>query len=157
MKRKFLIIILVLGTSISAIAQSKNAIQKVYDTFENHENVMSFSFNKNLTDILDTDFDWGDEMKHMEGDIRKMSTLIISEDDHSRSILKKMKRMIDDMGYKSIKLPDDEINQDDDEKIYVYAMGKKDRYSEIHMLIVDDDESGVLLSVFGDIIIKDIQ
>ncbi len=142
---------MILGT-VAATAQNKNAIQKVYDKYENSENVLSFSFSKDLKDVLDGDFDWGDDLKNIEGDITKMSTLVVSESSDSRKMLKDIEKMIRKMGYTSTKVKGDKNDPDDG---LIFTRGKKGHYSEIHLLIIDESGSGVLVSIFGDFVVTD--
>ena len=155
MKRlKFITLVFLAGT-LAATAQKSNAIQKVYDTFEDQEDVWALSFSKNMEDVLDADMEWGDQMKYIEGDVTKVSTMIISENANSKKTLRKMKDMIENLGYHQIEIPEDEEELEDSE-VFIYARGKKGRYDEIHMLIIDnDDNSGVLISTFGDITVTD--
>ena len=154
-KLKFLTIAFLIGT-FTATALKSNAIQKVYDTFEDSDEIMALSFSKQMTDFLDADAEWGDEMKYIQGDVNKVSTLIVSENSDSRKNLSKIKNMIEDLGYRQIELPEEEKDEFDDSEVYIYAKGKKGRYDEIHMLVMDDDDdSGVLVSIFGDITITD--
>lgn len=156
MTHKLLIALLTVMTCISAIAQSKSSIERVYNTFEDTENVLSLTLNKDIANLLDSELDWGDEMKQIEGDVTKISTLIVSEGPNSAKVLSKMKSMIDGMKFKHIDLPEGEDDIEDD--IYVYAKGKKGKYSEVHMIIMDDkDDTGILLSVFGDITVKNAE
>ena len=153
MKLKMISFLIILGI-VAATAQSKNAIQKVYDKYEDSENVLSFSFSKDLKDVLDGDFDWGDDLKNIEGDLSKMSTLIVSESKDSRKMLKDIEKMIRKLGYTSTKVKDDE---NESEEGLIFTRGKKGHYSEIHMLITDDDGSGVLVSAFGDFTVTDAE
>ena len=41
-------------------------------------------------------------MRHIEGDITKLSTMIVSESQNSEKIIQKMKKMIDKMPYKRL-------------------------------------------------------
>lgn len=151
MNKLNLIGILIITGILTATAQKSNAIQKVYDTYENEDNVMALSLSKNLEDALDTDFDWGDELKNVEGDITKMSTLIISESDDSRKMLSDIKKMIKKLGYSTLDLPDENNGE---EQIFLFTRGKKGKYSEIHVLLINEDSGGLLVSMFGDFTVK---
>jgi len=72
MNKLNLIAVLVITGILTATAQKSNAIQKVYDKYENEDNVFAMSLSKDLENALDTEFEWGEEMKNLEGDITKM-------------------------------------------------------------------------------------
>ena len=72
MNKLNLIAVLVITGILTATAQRSNAIQKVYDKYENEDNVFAMSLSKDLENALDTEFEWGEEMKNLEGDITKM-------------------------------------------------------------------------------------
>ncbi|MCT4624480.1 MAG: DUF4252 domain-containing protein [Schleiferiaceae bacterium] len=151
-KLKLLTLTFLIGI-LTATAQKSNAIQKVYDKYENEDNVFALSLSKQLDNALDTDFNWGDELKNIEGDISKMSTLIVSENSDSRKMLLNMKRMIGNLGYSDLDLPE-ESTDDSEDKAYLFTRGKKGKYSEIHLLVIEEDGSGVLVSLFGDFTVK---
>lgn len=154
MNKLNLIAVLVITGILTATAQKSNAIQKVYDKYENEDNVFALSLSKNLTDALDTEFEWGEQMKNVEGDITKMSTLIVSESDDNPQMLSNMKKMIKKLGYSTLDLPDED-SKSDEEKTYLFTRGSKGKYSEVHLLVIDDDGSGVLVSMFGDFTVRD--
>ena len=154
MNKLNLLAILVLTGILTATAQKSNAIQKVYDKYENEDNVFALSLSKNLEDALDTEFEWGDELKNLEGDITKMSTLIVSESDESNKMLTNMKKMIKNLGYSPMDMPDEESDSDE-EKTYLFTRGSKGKYSEVHLLMISEDGSGVLVSMFGDFTVRD--
>lgn len=154
MNKLNLIAVLVITGILTATAQKSNAIQKVYDKYENEDNVFALSLSKNLEDALDTEFEWGDELKNLEGDITKMSTLIVSESGESSKMLNSMKKMIKNLGYSTLDLPDED-SISDEEKTYLFTRGSKGRYSEVHLLVIDEDGSGVLVSMFGDFTVRD--
>ena len=154
MNKLNLIAILVLTGILTATAQKSNAIQKVYDKYENEDNVFALSLSKNLENALDTEFEWGDELKNLEGDITKMSTLIVSESVESNKMLSNMKKMIKNLGYSPMDMPDDESDSEA-EKTYLFTRGSNGKYSEVHLLIIEEDGSGVLVSMFGDFTVRD--
>ena len=154
MNKLNLIAILVITGILTATAQKSNAIQKVYDKYENEDNVFALSLSKNLTDALDTEFEWGEQMKNVEGDITKMSTLIVSESEDNPHMLSNMKKMIKKLGYTTLDLPDEDTKSDE-EKTFLFTRGSKGKYSEVHLLVIDDDDSGVLVSMFGDFTVRD--
>lgn len=154
MNKLNLIAILVITGILTATAQKSNAIQKVYDKYENEDNVLALSLSKNLTDALDTEFEWGEQMKNVEGDITKMSTLIVSESEDNPHMLSNMKKMIKKLGYSTLDLPDEDTKSDE-EKTYLFTRGSKGKYSEVHLLVIEDDGSGVLVSMFGDFTVRD--
>jgi len=154
MNKLNLIAVLVITGILTATAQKSNAIQKVYDKYENEDNVFAMSLSKDLENALDTEFEWGEEMKNLEGDITKMSTLIVSESGESTKMLNSMKKMIKNLGYSTLDMPDGD-SKSDEEKTYLFTRGSKGKYSEVHLLVIDDDGSGVLVSMFGDFTVKD--
>ena len=79
--------------------------------------------------------------------------MLIEDDKNSAKIGKYIYNKLDKLGYKLTDLPDDE--KDDDEKVYLFTNKKGDRFTEAHILIVDEDGGAIFLSIYGDITVTD--
>lgn len=150
MKKLFLILSIV-GTTLTATAQKKNAAQEIYDKLEQEDDVLTLSFNKKMIDAIDSDVEWGEEMRYLNGDLDKVKLMIIEEGNASK-IAKYIFNKLDDLGYKLTDLPKDiEDERDDDDEVFLFTNKKGSRFSEAHILVVDEEGGAIFLSVYGDI------
>ena len=69
-------------------------------------------------------------------------------------MLTNMKKMIKKLGYSPLDIPEEGQN-DDTEKTYLFTRGSKGKYSEVHLLVLNEEGSGVLVSLFGDFTVRD--
>lgn len=153
--KKLLILAFVFATALTAFAQKKNAAQEIYDKLEQEEDVLALSFNKQMLDAIDTDVEWGGSMRYLKGDLNKVKLMIIGEDEKSPSLSKYIYKKLDDLGYKLTDLPEEADDKDGDEEIYMFTNRRGNRFTEAHILIVDEDGSAIFLSVYGDITVTD--
>ena len=137
-----------LAGSLAATAQKSNAAQAIYDKLEDEENVLTLSFNKKMLESIDTDIEWGDQIKYLKGDLHKVKLMLIDEDnENAKKIVVYVEKQLGKLGYKLADLPED---ADDGDELMVFTNRNKNKFSEAHFLIKDDDGSGILMSVYGD-------
>ena len=154
MKKLFLILTIV-GTTLAATAQKKNAAQEIYDKLEQEDEVLSLSFNKKMIDAIDSDVEWGDEMRYLQGDLNKVKLMIIEDGDDASKMAKYIYKKLDQLGYKLTDLPEDGQKDDDDEEVFLFTNKKGNRFSEAHILIIGEDGGTIFLSVYGDITVSE--
>jgi hypothetical protein len=147
-KMKNVFILALLAVSLAANAQKSNAAQAIYDKLEEEENVMTLSFNKKMLESIDTDIEWGDQIKYLKGDLHKVKLMLIEEGTNTTKIVKYIHKELDKLGYKRTEIRDDD-EPNDDEHLWVYTNKKGQDFTEAHFLIEEEDGSGILMSVFG--------
>ena len=152
--KKLFLILSIFGTTLAATAQKKNAAQEIYDKLEQEDDVLSLSFNKKMIDAIDSDVEWGDEMRYLQGDLSKVKLMLIEDDDNANKIAKYIYKKLDQLGYKLTDLPDDGQKDDDDEEVFLFTNKKGSRFTEAHILIIEEDGGAVFLSVYGDITVS---
>ena len=155
--KKLILLIAISVTTLAASAQKKNAAQEIYDKLEQEDDVLSLSFNKKMIDAIDSDVEWGSQIKYLKGDLNQVKLLIIDDDSkESKSYSKYIYKRLGSLGYKLTDLPKDaEDDLDDDEDIFLFTNKKNDRFTEAHMLIVDEDGGAIFISIYGDITVTD--
>ncbi len=148
------LILALLAVSLAANAQKSNAAQAIYDKLEEEENVMTLSFNKKMLESIDTDIEWGDQIKYLKGDLYKVKLMLIEDGENAAKLVRYVYRQLDKLGYKRTEIKDDD-HLDDDERLWVYTNRKGQEFTEAHFLIEDEDGSGIFMSVFGDFTLTD--
>jgi len=152
--KKLLILGLIAASSLTATAQKSNAAQVIYDELEQNDDVLTLSFNKKMLDAIDTDVEWGEEMRYLEGDLNKVKLMIIDDDADAKKIASYIYKKLDKLGYKLADLPDD-VKDDKRENVWLFTNKKGKHFTEAHFLIQDEDGGAILLSVYGDITVTD--
>lgn len=152
--KKLFLILTILGTTLAATAQKKNAAQEIYDKLEQEDEVLSLSFNKKMIDAIDSDVEWGDEMRYLQGDLNKVKLMLIEDGDNAAKMAKYIYKKLDQLGYKLTDLPEDAQADDDDEEVFLFTNKKGNRFTEAHLLIMEEDGGTIFLSVYGDITIS---
>lgn len=148
------LLLALLAVSLAANAQQSNAAQAIYDELEDEENVMTLSFNKKMLESIDTDIEWGDQIKYLKGDLHKVKLMLIEDGEDAAKIVRYVYKQLDKMGYKRTEIKDDD-EPNDDERLWVYTNRKGQDFTEAHFLIEDEDGSGIFMSVFGDFTLTD--
>ena len=77
--KKLVILGLIAASSLTATAQKSNAAQVIYDELEQNDDVFTLSFNKKMIDAIDTDVEWGDELRYLKGDLEKVQIMLIDD------------------------------------------------------------------------------
>jgi hypothetical protein len=57
--------------TISSFASTIEKEKSIQQLLEDQKPLVSFSFSKDIIDFFDTDLDWNDHKKHLEGDFTK--------------------------------------------------------------------------------------
>lgn len=148
------VVLALLAFSLAASAQKSNAAQAIYDKLEEEENVMTLSFNKKMLESIDTDIEWGDQIKYLKGDLHKVKLMLIQESDETNKLVSYVYKQLDKLGYKRTEIHDED-EPNDDEQLWVFTNKKGRNFSEAHFLIEDEDGSGIFMSVFGDFTLTD--
>lgn len=142
------------GTTLAATAQKKNAAQEIYDKLEEESHVLSLSFNKKMIDAIDSDVEWGDEMRYLQGDLNKVKLMLIEDGDDAPKMAKYIYKKLDQLGYKLTDLPEDAETDNEDKNVFLFTNKKGNRFTEAHLLIMEEDGGTIFLSVYGDIAVS---
>jgi hypothetical protein len=148
------LILALLAVSLAANAQKSNAVQAIYDRLEEEENVMTLSFSKKMIEDIDTDIEWGDQIKYLKGDLHKVKLMLIEDGENATKLVKYVYKQLDKLGYKRTEIKDDDEPNDDD-RLWVFTNRKGKDFTEAHFLIEDEDGSGIFMSVFGEFTLTD--
>ena len=153
-RMKNYLVLALLAFSLAASAQKSNAAQAIYDKLEEEENVMTLSFNKKMLESIDTDIEWGDQIKYLKGDLHKVKLMLIQDSDEAAKLVSYVYKQLGKLGYKRTEIRDED-EPNDDEQLWVFTNKKGRNFTEAHFLIEDEDGSGILMSVFGDFTLTD--
>lgn len=152
--KKLVILALITATSLAATAQKSNAAQVIYDELEQNDDVLTLSFNKKMLESIDTDVEWGDEMRYLKGDFEKVKIMIIDDGENSKKMASYIFKKLEKLGYKLTDLPNED-DKDKVEKVSLFTNKKGNHFTEAHFLVRDKDGGAILLSVYGNITVTD--
>lgn len=108
---------------------------------------LSFSFSKNIIDFFDTDLDWKEGKKQLEGDFSKAA--FYAFDEHTSS--KTLHELFSQRGYNLIKIADDGSKN---KEIQLFVNKKSKEVEEAHF-IIQSDEKTVVFSLYGKMKLKE--
>tara|TARA_Y100000768_G_C23931989_1_gene660559 strand:- start:582 stop:1028 length:447 start_codon:yes stop_codon:yes gene_type:complete len=124
--------------------------QEVYNAYEAQENVLVMSFNKEMEDAIDMDFDYKEQIKNVEGDVSFLKMMVSINDETSKGIAKEIEQLMKHANY-SMKMIDDE-----DQTVTMYLKQKGKNISEVHFLGKDEEgEFTFFFTLLGDLVIKE--
>ena len=137
------ILYLILLAPLLLVAQ--NSSLEIHNSFENSEDVNSFTFSKMMLDAIDMTTENEDgSIQHITGDIYKVKFLNFNEDTvEGTNKFKKLNKLFEKSNYKLIDLKDE-----DTEGVKIYIAKKGKYINEIHLLFEDIGE-GSLISIYG--------
>ncbi len=142
---------LLLLFSFLASAQKYDA-QKVYNLFETQDDVIILSLKKELLDAVDLDLDIEEQLKHIEGDITYMKTLIASSKESAMAIAQDLKNEMDQLRYKVTHVNKENDSVETEGDLYMYTKSKGNKISEIHFLSINQQDSGLFFfTILGDL------
>ena len=122
--------------------------EKIHSEFGSKQGVLGMSFSKQMLDAFDLDMDWKEAVKNLQGDFESIKVLVISDDEIKQKYQSQIKTRLKRMGYKEVDL------EGENEDIIVYTDKKRKNFNEVHILS-RGDESGVLISIYGNFVITD--
>ncbi len=147
-----IIVTVVLSHGVNA--QKQDAATALYQEFEQYDDVFSLSFNKKMLESLDTEVEWGEWMRYVQGDLHRVKMMVIDESTHKKNLAKYIKNELKKMGYKLAELPDNGEHQSEDE-IFLFSNKRGKKLSEAHILVKPEEGSIILFSIYGDLTITD--
>ena len=140
-------LLLTLMFPVLDFSQEKGKADQLYEKYEPKPYVSGFSFGGSLLSALplDIDFDNGMTERTLNGEIKRIQWLRISDERYLEEVTNEWERFLNRSGYKKIKIESDE--GDDDQ--FLYVRGTRTRFDEAHFLIINDDTT-ILLTTYGD-------
>ena len=147
--RKFLLLSLVaiLFSNESLRASNFEKEKSIGDLLEDLNPLVSFSFSKNIIDFFDTELDWKDSKKHLEGDFSKAAFYTFDENTSNETLTTLFKNK----GYFLIRI-DDEEKDNDEVVLFINEEGKE--VEEAHFMIQSDDKL-IVFSLYGKMRLKE--
>jgi len=138
------ILISILLSLLALVLHAQHA-GELHNKFSAYKGTFALSYNKDMLDAVDTEFEWNDEVEHVTGDISHIRVLLVSSSDEAARVMGEIEKDLS-KHYRKV----EEEDMDKDTQCYVHRKGKYVR--EVHLLIRDsDDDSGILLSIEGDL------
>jgi hypothetical protein len=139
-------ILLTLLVPFVTFAQQKGQADELYESYDPKPYVSGFSFGGSLLRALplDIDFDNGNLERTLNGEIKRIQWLKVSDDRYLDEVTKDWQRFLKRAGYRKI-----ELENDEDDLSYMYVRGTRTQFDETHFLIETDDTT-ILLTVYGE-------
>lgn len=156
--KKIVLILSIITISFSGFAgvtgtSNDSASDKIFKRLkENFSESFSMSFSKNMIDFFDMDLDFNGKEKLVTGDFHKGNMTVFKDVKSIELFLKPFQLE----KYELIENDDINVNTDEDEdtnEAYLYVNRKGSNVSEAHFIVVGE-ESVTVISVFGDIKVK---
>ena len=142
---------LILTTALSmtiAVAGERN--EKLYSKLKaNLTESFSMSLSKNMIDFFDMDLDFNGKEKLIAGDFHEGKIIVFKDVVSTKNIL----TIFESENYLRIKDEENTINTDDSEA-YLYIKRNGKDVSEAHFVLVSDEGKVTVLSILGDIKVK---
>lgn len=129
-----------------ALGQQKGKADELYEKYEPKPYVSGFSFGGSLLSALplDIDFDNGTIDRTLNGEIKRIQWLRISDERYLKEVTRDWQKFLDRAGYKKILIDDEKGDEQ-----YMYVRGNRTRFDEAHLLI-EEDNNTILLTIYGD-------
>lgn len=145
--------VLLFLTHISG-AQSKS--DKMYDAFSNNDAITSFTFSKNMIDVVDIDLGENGDYKNVTGDLNQIRFMSYNPEKGDLSgyeFLEKAKGFLPKMSYH--KFEDD----DEDSDAEIWLMGGKKKFQECHVFVRNEDKRQLqfVVSFYGEFTVNDVE
>lgn len=133
--------------SATAFAET-DRIERVYSELKKKNEVFSMSLSKDISDFFNMDADFKGREKLITGDFKKGSMLIVENIGDGETVKKLFLRE----KYHWIEA-EEEDKDDDDGEAYLFVDNKGPKVNEVHLVFVGDEKT-VVLTIFGDIEVK---
>ncbi|MFT6166687.1 MAG: hypothetical protein ACJAV5_001067 [Vicingaceae bacterium] len=147
--KKLTSLILISALSIS-ISMAGEGNEKLYTKLKaNHTETFSMSLSKSMIDFFDMDLDFNGKEKLITGDFHEGKMIVLEDVNSVESITK----IFTSEKYELIEDEEENMNADNGE-VFLYVMRNGKNVSEAHFLVVNEDGKVTVLSVLGDIKIK---
>ncbi len=155
MKQTVGIIIFVFAMAYFAGAQSKS--DKMYDTFANKDGISTFTFSKNMLDLIDLDLGDDDNERNVTGDLHQIRFMSYNPEEGEISGPEFIKEAIALLPVHYKKYIDNDV--DENEQTEIWLLGKKNKFKECHVFIKNNDADAMrfVVSFYGDFTVNDLK
>lgn len=148
---KIFSLIFALACFTPAFSQNDQSSQKIFRKYSDYKGAISYSLNKTMLDALDVDLDYKDHMKNISGDIHRLSFIVFDDNSPGSKIINTLVRDIKKEGFINVPI---EIEESDLQVLKIYGIKKNGFYSNVFILVLDDDDQAYFLAVNGKLKIK---
>jgi hypothetical protein len=149
-RNQFLLsLVFILFLNLPSSASSFEEEKSIQEMVGNLSPSVSFSFSKNILDFFDTDLDWKDSKKHLEGDFSKAAFYTFDNATNNETLTNLFK----DKGYSLIRI-DDKDDDSNEVRLFVNQTGKE--VKEAHFIIEGDDNL-IVFSLYGKMRLKELK
>jgi hypothetical protein len=130
---------------VALIAQPKGLADDLYEEYEPKPYIGGFSFGGSLLSALPLDIDFanGDLERTLNGEIKRVQWLRVSDDRYRKEVTKDWQKFLDRAGYKKV-----ELEEDNGEVHYLYFRGSRTRFDEAHFLVTEESNT-ILITFYG--------
>ena len=144
--KKHLLHLALIVCATGAFGQTKGLADELYEEYEPKPYVAGFSFGGSLLSVLplDIDFTNGDFERTLDGEIKRVQWLRISDERYIKEVTGQWEKFLNRARYKKVPIEDD-----DGQDHYLFIRGSRTRFDEAHFLI-REDSSTILLTFYGD-------
>ncbi|MDB2404361.1 hypothetical protein N9W22_03545 [Schleiferiaceae bacterium] len=144
--KKYILHLVLIACTTGAFGQTKGLADELYEEYEPKPYVSGFSFGGSLLSALplDIDFAHGNFERTLNGEIKRVQWLRISDERYIKEVSSEWERFLNKARYKKVPIEDDN-GQDH----ILFIRGSRTRFDEAHFLI-REDASTILLTFSGD-------
>ncbi len=135
---------LALAFTLSASAQSSAQLDKLYNSYSSGEGIMSFTLNKEMLDAVDLDFDWKEQLRHLDGDIYQLRMITFSEKSNPGKQIASLQNELHNAGLRPIEIPEHAADGQLEGEIQLFAHQKGQYYDQVYLLLLSDDRKMAL-------------
>ena len=144
-------IFLILFISIQTMAfSSPDGATRIYNLLDERYDAFSLSLSKEMIDFFDLDLDMNGKEKMVTGDFTKGKMMTLSSDEVKA---KTICTLFSDEKYEMIDIEDEMDEEDSNSEVYLFIERKGKNISQAHF-IVENEENIILLSIYGDMQVK---
>lgn len=131
---------------VALMAQPKGLADDLYEEYEPKPYIGGFSFGGSLLSALPLDIDFanGDLERTLNGEIKRVQWLRVSDERYIKEITDDWQKFLDRARYKRIELDDD-----DGDVHILYIRGSRTKFDEAHFLVKEESNT-ILITFYGD-------
>lgn len=144
--KKYILHLVLIACTTGAFGQIKGLADELYEEYEPKPYVSGFSFGGSLLSALPLDIDFanGNFERTLNGEIKRVQWLRISDERYIKEVSSEWERFLNKARYKKVPIEDD-----DGQDHILFIRGSRTRFDEAHFLI-REDASTILLTFYGD-------
>lgn len=130
---------------------SPDGASRIYSLLDEKYDAFSLSLSKEMIDFFDLDIDMNGKEKWVTGDFTKGKMMTISSEEVKA---KTICTLFSDEKYEMVDIEDELEKEDSDsDEVYLFIQRKGKNISQAHF-IVESDENVILLSIYGNMQVK---